>query len=71
MGKKMDDKLVAERQSDGKEIRYISSKYDIPFEVVLKVMTDEGKNGKLARSRAIIYTALRKLGYTIKTKRYQ
>ncbi len=64
---KQDRKLVAYNQAH--EIKYISSKFDVPKDVVKKAMIDCGKNSKPSRSRKVIYAALRQIGYEIITKK--
>ena len=64
----MDKKLVAFTEDDNREVKYIAYRYKIPLAVVKQAMKDIGKNGKPARSRGRIYTALRALGYAIKTR---
>lgn len=59
----MDRKLVAAKQSDEEEIKYIAKTYRVPIKNVRAVMKEQGKNGKLCRSRAKIYNALRQIGY--------
>lgn len=68
MSKSMDQKLVAAKEDQEREVRYIAKAYKIPIGVVRKVMYAKGKNGKPARSRKVIYAGLRELGYTIKTR---
>ena len=67
--KKMDRKLVAFTEDDGREALYIHLAYGVPIKVVKETMIEIGKNGKPARSRAKIYAALRLKGYPMLTKK--
>jgi len=69
MKKKQDPKLVAAKESHESEVKYISKTYKIPIKVVRQTMKDCGKNGNPARSRKVIYAALRLKGFVITTKK--
>lgn len=55
---KQDQKLVAEKQGKGREVKYIAKKYGTTVGLVLAVMYLIGKKGKAARSRVDIYEAI-------------
>ena len=63
MIKKMDPKLVAEKQQH--EVAYISKKFKITSKNLKAIMLQIGKNGKPCRSRKVIYAKLRSLGFTV------
>lgn len=65
---KMDRKLVAAVEDHEHEVKSIASNYKIPIKVVRATMLEVGKKGKPARSRRVVYAALRKKGYTINTR---
>ena len=54
---KQDKKLVAAKEKY--EIAYISKKFDISPSEVKNIMLNLGKDGKLCRSRKMIYKAIR------------
>ena len=64
MAKKMDGFLVAQKENNESELKYIASKFKVPIKVVRKVCKEQG------RSRAKVYAALRLLGYVIKTRKF-
>lgn len=66
--KKMDDNLVAYKEDCEREVKYIATRYKIPVAEVRAVMKALGSNGKMCRSRFMIYAELRKRGYEIKTR---
>ena len=53
----MDSKLAASKQKY--EIDYIAKKFSITSKEVKAIMKKLGKNGKLCRSRKMIYQAIR------------
>lgn len=65
---KQDPKLVAAKDDDESEVKYIAARYKIPISKVRQAMKAVGKNGKPSRSRRVIYIKLREMGYTIKTR---
>lgn len=60
---KMDPKLAASKQRQ--EIKYIAKRFKCPIGIVRQTMLEQGKNGKPARSRRVIYAALRAKGYEV------
>jgi len=67
---KMDPKLVASKDKNESEVKYISKAFKIPVGVVRSAMKLAGKNGTPTRSRKVIYKYLRGLNFVIKTKKY-
>ena len=65
---KQDPKLVAAKDDQGSEVKYIAKHYKIPIKDVRKAMLAIGKGGKPCRSRRRIYQELRAMGYEIKTR---
>ena len=53
----MDNKLAASKQKY--EIDYIAKKFSITYKEVKCIMKNLGKNGKLCRSRKMIYKEIR------------
>jgi len=66
---KQDPKLVAAKQSNESEVKYIAAKYKIPVGIVRKTMKEVSGTGKPCRSRVMIYAGLRALGYIIPQKK--
>ncbi|MES2428264.1 MAG: hypothetical protein V4560_14890 [Bacteroidota bacterium] len=66
--KKMDGKLIAAKQNDESEVKYVARKYRIPIKIVRATMLEIKGNGKAARSRDAIYEALKLKGYDTPVK---
>jgi len=68
--KAMDPKLIASKENDESEIKYVAKAFKIPIAAVRLATKICGKNGIPCRSRKVIYNYLRGLGWVIKTKKY-
>lgn len=60
---KMDAKLVAAKEKHESEVKYIASKFKCPIGVIRTTMLEQGRDGKPARSRRVIYAALKAKGF--------
>jgi len=66
--KNQDPKEIAFKEDCEREVKYVAHRYKIPIAVVREAMKATGKNGKMCRSRFLVYQELRKRGYVIKTR---
>jgi hypothetical protein len=62
---KMDRRLVASEEDNGREVKRIAYIFKVPIKVLREVIKRLGADGNNARSMDLIYAELMEMGYKI------